>query len=103
RIAVPAQIGADHGEAVEQSGRDFAPHLCSLRITMEQHHRGPLPADPRVDAHAVGADSLLLHAGHESHGGASSECCVLLCDGATAPESREAGLSAACWVLRAAC
>jgi hypothetical protein len=54
-VAVPAQVGAHHGEPIEQTGHDFAPHLSGLRIAMKQHHRIAFAADPGVDAHAVGA------------------------------------------------
>src|SRR4030095_1749831 len=52
-IAVTAQVGRHHGEALGERGHHLAPHVAGLRIAVEQDHPGALPELSIMDAGPV--------------------------------------------------
>src|SRR6185436_9328865 len=56
RIAVAAQVGADHRVVARQGGRDLVPHGVRLGITVQHEHRSAIAAMNEIDGRAAGLD-----------------------------------------------
>src|SRR6266540_6076620 len=68
-IAVAAQIGRDHGEALGERRHHLAPHMTALRISVQEDHARSLPHAAIVDAHSVAnPDDALDHGESLPHG-----------------------------------
>ena len=58
RVAESGQVDGDHGEVLGQRREDRVPGPPGLRPPVQQDERRPLPADHRVQRHAVGRQRL---------------------------------------------
>ena len=67
RVAVAAQVGADHAcSRAPAAARPCASMRVRLRIAVQQQHRRPFAAELEVDRRAAGLDAALLEAGKEA-------------------------------------
>ena len=68
RLAVTAQIRADHEERARQPRRDPVPGRVRAGMAVQQHHRLPLAAVPHAERHLAGVDAVQLEPiEHEPH------------------------------------
>src|SRR4029077_1526847 len=58
-VAVAAQVGGDHGEALRELGRDLVPDRVRLGVAVQQQERRADPALHEVDRSAARPDAAL--------------------------------------------
>ena len=72
RIAVAAQVGADHCVVACERRGDLVPHRVRLRIAVKQQHGCAFTTPCNMDRGAAGADVAGLEAGKKIHSNSSA-------------------------------
>ena len=88
RVAIAAQVGRDHGEALGQARRNLVPGEVGLRMAVQQQERRPAPARGEMNARARGLNVVGLRSQGESSQAASPSPPLLA---QASPGSIEAG------------